>query len=308
MAKDMENQDLFKKVSFGGYDKDQVDMYIAQLKQEHMADIAGLKETIAKLSDTVRNLQQMRESNTSESKQTVDTLKKYTESLKQEIAEARAEADQYKAKAEGLEAQSDSISRILIDSRNRADDMIAQAQADNDALTRRTEEECANLRAQTESDCSAQRKKTQEECDLKYAQAEQDRKNTKEFTENECRRMFDKAKEERETMLAKAKRDAEEIRDNMLRECSTINMHVNNLLSAMNGIMGTCNEAKDISDAAFKSLLEAPEIKLPENDLQISQVVPPLGEAAAAEEPEEDMTEVVEFEDYADSVEISDSY
>ena len=69
-------QEVFKKVKFGGYDTEQVDMYIAQLNQKHINDINGLKETIAKLSDTVRNLQAMRESNTSESKQTVDTLKK----------------------------------------------------------------------------------------------------------------------------------------------------------------------------------------------------------------------------------------
>lgn len=297
MAKDMENQDLFKKVSFGGYDKEQVDMYIAQLKQEHMTDIAGLKETIAKLSDTVKNLQQMRESNTSESKQTVDTLKKYTESLKQEISEVRAEADEYKAKADSLEAQSASISSILIESRKRADEMIAQAQADNDALTRRTEEECANLRAQTEAECSAQRKKTQEDCDMKYAQAEQDRKNTKEFTESECRRMFDKAKDERETMLAKAKSDAENMRDAMLKECSTINMHMTNLLAAMNSITETCNGAKEISDAAFTGLLEAPEIHLPEDNLEESEVVPPWDEAAAADESTEDADAIDEYAD-----------
>ncbi len=288
MAKDTENQELFKKVSFGGYDKEQVDMYIAQLKQEHMSDIAGLKETIAKLSDTVRNLQQMRESNTSESKQTVDTLKKYTESLKQEIAEVRAEADQYKAKAENLEAQSASISTILIDSRKRADEMIAQAQMENDALSVRTHEECDTLRTQTEAECSALKKRTQDECDLKHAQAEQDRKDTKEFTENECRRMFEKAKEEREAMLSKAKTDAETIRDNMLKECSMINMHMTNMLNAMNSITETCNDAREIADAAFRGLTtEAVEIKLPEDDLEESQVVPPAQEAAATEESAE---------------------
>ncbi len=290
------NQEVFKKVSFGGYDKEQVDMYIAQLKQEHMTDIAGLKETITKLSDTVRNLQAMRESNTSESKQTVDTLKKYTESLKQEIAEVRAEAEAYKAKADSLESQSESISRILIDSRARADEMITQAKADNDALTQRTEEACLNLRTQTETECAAMRKKTQEDCDAMYSQAEMDRQKTKDFTENECRRMFEKAKEEREGMLAKAKRDAENLRENMLNECRTVNTHVTNLLTAMNGIMDTCEDAKAIADDAFKGLVNAPAIELPTDDLQESEVIPPMKEAAVTETSEDAEVESVEEE------------
>ena len=64
-----------KTVSFGGYDKKAVETYITEMQEDYEKQITQLKETAAKLGETVDSLRKMREVNMSESKSTVDTLK-----------------------------------------------------------------------------------------------------------------------------------------------------------------------------------------------------------------------------------------
>ena len=84
----MAREERFKTVSFGGYDKATVDEYIDDLNKTHMQDIADLKQTISKLSETVKSLQLVKDSISSESNQAIENMQKYNESLQNELEKA----------------------------------------------------------------------------------------------------------------------------------------------------------------------------------------------------------------------------
>ncbi len=71
MAKD----EMFKTVSFGGYDKAIVDEYVMQTNRSHQNDIADLKTTIGKLSETVRTLQTAKEQVKTAASEDIENLK-----------------------------------------------------------------------------------------------------------------------------------------------------------------------------------------------------------------------------------------
>ena len=68
----MAKEERFKTVSFGGYEKAAVDTYIENMKQTHKQDIADLKQTISKLSETVKSLQLVKDSMSSENNQAIE--------------------------------------------------------------------------------------------------------------------------------------------------------------------------------------------------------------------------------------------
>ena len=74
----------FKTVSFGGYDKKAVDLYVEEMTAEHEREVADLKSNVMKLSETVKNLHTMREVNLNESSSTIDNLKKVNDDLQAE--------------------------------------------------------------------------------------------------------------------------------------------------------------------------------------------------------------------------------
>ena len=84
----MAREERFKTVSFGGYDKAAVEQFIDDMKKSHQQDIADLKQTISKLSETVKSLQLVKDSMSSESNQAIENMQKYNESLQNELEKA----------------------------------------------------------------------------------------------------------------------------------------------------------------------------------------------------------------------------
>ena len=89
----MARDEMFKTVSFGGYDKAVVDEYVAETNRSHQNDIADLKTTIGKLSETVRSLQVAKE-------QVKSAASEDIEKLKLELQNAFEETDATKHKLE----------------------------------------------------------------------------------------------------------------------------------------------------------------------------------------------------------------
>ena len=118
----------FKSVSFGGYDKKQVDIYIEETEAAYRNEIEELKENVAKLSDTVKSLHTMREVNQNESKATIDELKRSNESLEVEVEKLREEVEVYRKRDVESANRYESISKTLLSAREffnlRRTDMI----------------------------------------------------------------------------------------------------------------------------------------------------------------------------------------
>ena len=95
----MARDERFKTVSFGGYDKVTVDSYIDELNKTHMQDIADLKQTISKLSETVKSLQLVKDSISSESNQAIENMQKYNESLQKELEKANRKLEEQEGHA-----------------------------------------------------------------------------------------------------------------------------------------------------------------------------------------------------------------
>ena len=62
-----------KTVSFGGYDKKATETFVLEMQKSYDDEINQLKADAEKLSEAVKGLQQMRETNMTESKSTIDS-------------------------------------------------------------------------------------------------------------------------------------------------------------------------------------------------------------------------------------------
>ena len=99
----MARDEMFKTVSFGGYDKSVVDEYVAETNRSHQNDIADLKTTIGKLSETVRTLQVAKEQVKTAASEDIEKLKLELESsfeqndaVKQQLEAQIAEKEELK--------------------------------------------------------------------------------------------------------------------------------------------------------------------------------------------------------------------
>ena len=125
----MARDERFKTVSFGGYDKVSVDLYISDLNKSHQQDIADLKQTISKLSDTVKSLQLVKDSMSTESNQAIENMQKYNESLQLELEKANRKLSEQEESAKGYADKLEIISKTLVETNERCDAMLKEAEA-----------------------------------------------------------------------------------------------------------------------------------------------------------------------------------
>lgn len=232
----MAREDVFKTVSFGGYDKNTVDEYIATLKKEHQSDIADLKVTIGKLGETVRNMQQakeqMKEQSDASNNKDIARLASENKELQEELAVLRQEVENYKNKDQAFTDKYNAISKTLIESRERADHLIADAEKQSKEMLRKAQVERDNLRV-----------KTEEEHKVSVSR-----------TEQQCKQMLAQAKHEKEQLMLVARSEAAEVKTQMQQQCESVNTYMNSLMESVEGVLRACNDTKRISSKAFNGI------------------------------------------------------
>ena len=197
-----------KTVSFGGYDKKAVETYITEMQEDYEKQITQLKETAAKLGETVDSLRKMREVNMSESKSTVDTLKTANADLQGEMETLRAKLADYEANEADYKAKYESVSKVALDAQIRADKLVRDTEAEcakqkeevaaelermmNETRTQcdeqkaTTEAECTRMTQETTASCNELREKTEAECERQRSTTSYDCANQKLSTESYC--------------------------------------------------------------------------------------------------------------------------
>ena len=241
----MAREDMFKTVSFGGYDKSTVENYISDLKKEHQSDIADLKATISKLSATVKDLQQLGENNNAQSAEDVEKLMMANEGLRQQLEDAKKQVEECKNRELSFADKYDAISKTLIESRERADFTLMQAQEQAQELLEKAKQESEAMLTQAKTDRDMILKNTQDECRLKITEAEQKSKT-----------MLDDAAIEKDNMLEEARAEALRIQDAMKHECENVNTYMASLMESVEGVMKACQDTKRISAQGVNTFSE----------------------------------------------------
>ena len=159
----------FKTASFGGYDKKAVDAYIEDTNRAHEKEVADLKANVLKLSETVKNLHAMRETNINESTATIENLKKVNDELSLEVAQLREKMETYTSRDQESAARYESISRTLLEARENADTLARQTEAECQALRANTEAECNRIQTETAAACEKMMIDTTDECERMHA-------------------------------------------------------------------------------------------------------------------------------------------
>lgn len=221
----MAREENFKTVSFGGYDKVAVDRYIDDLEKKHMQDIHDLKQTISKLSETVKSLQLVKDSMSSENNQAIENMQKYNESLQQELEKANRKLAEQEEQSKDYSSKMEAISKTLVETNER---------------------------------CAAMKREAEEESEKLRALAQEEYQQSVEKTESECQKMLEEAKEEKEKMLSEAREKVSATRDSIKRECESVSNYMASLMEAADGIVKACNETKVISDKVFGSISKQP--------------------------------------------------
>lgn len=180
-----------KTASFGGYDKKAVETYIDELNATHEKEVADLKANVLKLSETVKNLNTMREVNFNESTSTIDNLKKVNDELEIEVTQLRDKLESYKVKEDESASRYESISRTLLEARESAD-----------ALVRQTENECNAKRAQVEAECEQLSNETTAACEKMMAETTATCDNMNNETTAACEKMMNETTAQCEKMHA----------------------------------------------------------------------------------------------------------
>ncbi len=253
----MAREEMFKTVSFGGYDKKAVEDYIQDLKKNQLQDIADLKTTISKLSETVKNLQAMRESNSQDAKESVNNLKKYNESIEAEIDQLRQEVKEYKDKEAESSIKYESISRALLEATVRSDALIQDATQKSDSMVAEATKKSEDMLSDAEARTAAMLAKAETDREMLAVKLEEEKKLKMAETESACREMLENAEAERDSMIAKAKGDVVNVRSAMKHECENVSTYMTSLMQSVQGVVEACNETKLITDKAFKGI-EAP--------------------------------------------------
>lgn len=147
----MARDEMFKTVSFGGYDKAVVDEYVAETNRSHQSDIADLKTTIGKLSETVRSLQVAKEQVKTAASEDIEKLKlelessfEQTDKIKQQL---ESEAEAKKTLQEELEdktAEATALRQKLDEQTGKCLDLTAQLEEEK----RKAEEDRQNSQSQ----------------------------------------------------------------------------------------------------------------------------------------------------------------
>ena len=121
MAKD----ELFKTVSFGGYDKAIVDEYVAETNRSHQNDVADLKTTIGKLSETVRSLQVAKEQVKTAASEDIEKLKLELESSFEQNDAVKRQLNAQTAEKEALQSELNAKQEEIADLQTKLDERIA---------------------------------------------------------------------------------------------------------------------------------------------------------------------------------------
>ncbi len=277
----------FKTASFGGYDKKAVDAYIEETQSAHEKEVADLKANILKLSETVKNLHAMRETNISESTATIENLKKVNDELSIEVAQLREKMETYTSRDQESAARYESISRTLLEARENADSLQRQTEAECMALKSSIEAECQQLQTETAAACEKMMIDTTDECerihaetisscekmkaettsacqerrDSTYANCDDLKRRTEEEVtalranaEYEVRAMKEKTEAECEEMRSQARTEAYTTRMNVKRECESVSDYMSQLKIALDNVVQAVGDAKEVTDIAFPEL------------------------------------------------------
>ncbi|MBQ8317806.1 MAG: hypothetical protein IJX85_05660 [Lachnospiraceae bacterium] len=277
----------FKTASFGGYDKKAVDAYIEETQASHEKEVAELKANVLKLSETVKNLHAMRETNISESTATIENLKKVNDELSLEVAQLREKLDTYTTRDQESAARYESISRTLLEARENADTLARQTEAECQALRSSVEMECQQLQTETAAACEEKLTSTTDECekmhaetvalcekmkaettsacqerrDSTYANCDDLKRRTEEEVtalranaEYEVRAMKTQAEAECEELRTQARTEAYTTRMNVKRECESVSDYMAQLKLALDNVVQAVGDAKEVTDIAFPEL------------------------------------------------------
>ncbi len=277
----------FKTASFGGYDKKAVDAYILETKASHEKEVADLKANILKLSETVKNLHTMRETNINESTATIDNLKKVNDELSLEVAQLREKMETYTSRDQESAARFESISRTLLEARENADTLVKQTEAECQSLKMSVEAECQQLQTETAEACERMMVDTTEECermhaetvstcekmkaettsacqerrDSTYATCDDYKRRTEEEVtalranaEYEVKAMREQAEAECEEIKLQARTEAYSTRMNVKRECESVSDYMAQLKLALDNVVQAVGDAKEVTDIAFPEL------------------------------------------------------
>ena len=233
-----------KTVSFGGYDKKAVENYIEEMQTDYEKQIAQLKETTAKLGETVDSLRKMREVNMNESKDTVDKLKVANTDLQDELDTMRAKLADYEANEEDYRAKYESVSKVALDAQMRADRMVRdtereceekrnevaaelekmmeETRSQCDELKATTEAECARMTEETTSSCNELKATTEAECERQRSTTSYDCANEKLTTETYCDNLRSTTESECATLRATTEAECEKMKADAETECDEL--------------------------------------------------------------------------------------
>ena len=278
-----------KTVSFGGYDKKAVETYITEMQEDYEKQITQLKETAAKLGETVDSLRKMREVNMSESKSTVDTLKTANADLQGELETLRAKLADYEANEAEYKTKYESISKVALDAQIRADRQIreteeecrkqkeevaaelermmnetrtqcdeqkASTEAECTRLTQETTASCKEMRETTEAECERQKSTTSYDCANQKLNTETYCENLKNTTEAECARMNADTEAACENMRAEAEAECEAMKQKAREEVYTTRSQVKRECESISEFISQLQVSVEKAAAAIKDTKE----------------------------------------------------
>jgi len=277
----------FKTASFGGYDKKAVDAYIEDTRKAHEKEVADLKANVLKLSETVKNLHSMRETNINESTATIENLKKVNDELSLEVAQLREKMETYTSRDQESAARYESISRTLLEARENADTLQRQTEAECQALKSSVEAECQRLQTETAAACEKMMIDTTDECermhsetvstcekmkaettsacqerrDSTYATCDDYKRRTEDEVtalranaEYEAKSLREQTEAECEELRIQARTEAYTTRMNVKRECESVSDYMAQLKLALDNVVQAVSDAKEVTDIAFPEL------------------------------------------------------
>lgn len=223
----------FKTVSFGGYDKKAVDLYVEEMTAEHEREVADLKSNVMKLSETVKNLHTMREVNLNESSSTIDNLKKVNDDLQAEVDRLKKELETFRQKENESASRYESISRTLLEARENADKLMqetgreceekrAKVEADCNALVLETERECQRMANETTETCERMSADTTAECERLNTETVNRCQEMKETTFANCEAEKRRTREETEAMRTETEKYCAALKQDTEESCRTL--------------------------------------------------------------------------------------
>ena len=211
-----------KTVSFGGYDKKATETFVLELEKKYEDEIKQLQTDAEKLSEAVKGLQQMRETNMTESKSTIDNLKSANEDMQQEIARLKEELDSFKNRENESASRYESISRTLLSARESADAMTRKTNEECEAKMAETTAQCKNMIEETTSRCEAMKTATETECDRLLSETQSTCQEQKETAYAECESLRRKTKEDTDRLSYETQQRCEALSRETEERCENL--------------------------------------------------------------------------------------